>query len=47
MHKSLDEFEIWRIQPWTTELAALERMKKNPNRLIVGKMMSSHFLQYS
>ena len=39
MHESLDELEIrpdsmsWkfgRIQPRTTELAALERMKKNP-----------------
>ena len=28
MHESLDEFEIGRIQPWTTELAALQRMKK-------------------
>ena len=34
------------IRPWTTELAALERMKKNPNRLIIGKTMSSHLLQY-
>ena len=35
-----------RIRPWTTELAALERMKKIPNSLIIGKMMSSHFLQF-
>ena len=35
-----------RIRPWTTELSALERMKKNPNRLIICKTMSSHFLQY-
>ena len=28
MHESLDEFEICRIRPWTTELAALQRMKK-------------------
>ena len=33
------------IRPWTTELAALQRMK-NPNILIIGKTMSSHFLQY-
>ena len=36
MHESLDEFEIGRIRPWTTELAALQRMKKPPNRLIIG-----------
>ena len=28
MHESLDKFEIGRIRPWTTELAALQRMKK-------------------
>ena len=28
MHESLDEFEIGRIRPWTTELAALQCMKK-------------------
>ena len=27
--QSLDEFEIGQIRPWTTELAALQRMKKN------------------
>ena len=27
LHESLDEFEIGRIRPWTTELA-LQRMKK-------------------
>ena len=26
MHERLDEFEIGRIRPWTTELAALQRM---------------------
>ena len=31
------------IRPWTTELAALERMKKS-HRLIMEKMRSSHFL---
>ena len=31
-----------RIQPQTTELAAVERMKKS-HRLIMGKTMSSHF----
>ena len=25
-----------RIRPWTTELAALERMEKIQNRLIIG-----------
>ena len=34
-----------RIRPQTTELAALERMKKS-HRLIMGKTMSSHFLRY-
>ena len=29
IHESLDEFEIWPYRP-QTELAALERMKKNP-----------------
>ena len=33
------------IGPWTTELAALERLKKS-HRLIMEKMMSSHFLRY-
>ena len=35
-----------RIRPQTTELAALERMKKKSHRLIMGKTMSSHFLRY-
>ena len=30
------------IRPWTTELAALERLKKS-HRLIMEKMTSSHF----
>ena len=30
MHESLDEFEFGGIRPRTTELAALERMKKGP-----------------
>ena len=30
MHESLDEFEFGLIRAWTTELAALERMKKIP-----------------
>ena len=34
-----------RIRPRTTELAALERMKKI-HRFIKGKKMSSHFLRY-
>ena len=33
------------IRPWTTELAALERLKKS-HRLIMEKMTSSHFLRY-
>ena len=33
------------IGPWTTELAALERLKKS-HRLIMGKMTSSHSLSY-
>ena len=34
------------IRPWTTELAALERLKKKSYRLIMEKMTSSHFLCY-
>ena len=30
------------IGPWTTELAALERLKKKSHRLIMEKMLSSH-----
>ena len=33
------------IESWTTELAALERLKKS-HRLIMEKMTSSHFLRY-
>ena len=33
------------IRPWTTELAALEGLKKS-HRLIMEKMMSSRFLRY-
>ena len=33
------------IRPWTTELAALEHLKKS-HRLIMEKMTSSHFLHY-
>ena len=32
------------IGPPTEELAALERLKKNPHRLIMGKRMSPFFL---
>ena len=46
MHESLDEFEIGRIRSWTTELAALQRMKKTTYILIIDKTISSHFLQY-
>ena len=35
-----------RIRPLTTELAALEHMKKKSHRLIMDKTMSSHFLRY-
>ena len=34
-----------KIRPWTTELAALEHLKKS-HRLIMEKMTSSHFLRY-
>ena len=34
-----------KIRLWTTELAALELLKKS-HRLIMGKMISSHFLCY-
>ena len=37
--------KLGEIRPWTTELAALERLKKS-HRLIMEKMMSSHFLRY-
>ena len=37
--------EFGEIEPWITELAALEHLKKIP-RLIMEKMMSSHFLSY-
>ena len=33
------------IRPWTTELAALERLKKS-QRLIMKKMMPSYFLRF-
>ena len=33
------------IGPWTTELAAFERLKKS-HRLIMEKMTLSHFLRY-
>ena len=32
------------IGPPTAELAALDRLKKNPHRLIMGKTMSPIFL---
>ena len=31
------------IRPWTTELDALERLKKKSHRLIMEKIMSLHF----
>ena len=34
------------IRPWTTELAALERLKNKSHRLIMEKMTSSHFLRF-
>ena len=33
------------IGPWTTDLTALERLKKS-HRLIIEKITSSHFLRY-
>ena len=35
-----------KIRPWTTELAALEHLKKKSHRLIMEKMTSSHLLRY-
>ena len=35
------------IGPPTAELAAFERLKKNPHRLIMGKLMSPIFLRCS
>ena len=35
------------IGPPTAELAALERLKKNPEKLIMGKTMSPIFLRCS
>ena len=37
MHKISDEFEFGQIEPLTTELDALERLKKNPifDRIII------------
>ena len=32
-----------KIRPWTTKLAALERLKKKSHRLIMENMLSSHF----
>ena len=34
------------IRPWTKEFAALERLKKNSDTLIMEKITSSHFLHY-
>ena len=36
-------FKFGEIRPWTTELAALERLKKS-HRLIMEKMTSSHLV---
>ena len=46
IHKSLNELKFGEIRPWTTELAALERLKKIPYSLIMEKKSSSHFLCY-
>ena len=40
--KAMMSSKFGRIRSQTTELAALERMKKS-HRLIMGKTMSSHF----
>ena len=42
---SVTSSKFGQIGPRTAELVALERMKKS-HRLIMGKMMSSHFLRY-
>ena len=43
IQKSLNELKFGEIRPWTTELAALERLKKKSYTLIIEKMTSSHF----
>ena len=43
--RALISSKFGRIRPRTTELAALEGMKKS-HRLIMGKTMSLHFLRY-
>ena len=40
MHGSLEEFQI-QIRPPTAELTALEHLKKNPHRLIMGKRVAT------
>ena len=47
MHKSSEELDFGLTGPPTAELAALERLKKNPHRLIMGKTMSPIFLRCS
>ena len=40
MHESLDELTM------DYGVSSLSAYEKNPNRLTIGKTMSSHFLQY-
>ena len=41
MHRSLEEFQFSQIRPPTAELAALEHLKNNPHRLIMGKLVAT------
>ena len=46
MHESLDEFEIWPDSTMDYGVSCPSAYDKNPNRLIIGTTMSTHFLQY-
>ena len=46
MQESLDEFEIWQDSTMDYGVSCLRGYEKNSNRLIIGKTMSSHFIQY-
>ena len=46
IHKSLDEFEIWPDSTTDYGVSCPCASEKNPQRLIMGKTTSSHFLHY-
>ena len=46
MHENLDEFEILPDSTMDYGVSCPSAYEKNPNRNIIGKTMSSHFLQY-